>query len=108
MVARVEETVRERARTIVDAVAPRGECDFVTDIAAALPLEIICEMMGIPPSDYRRIFELTNIILGVGDPEYATHHRGAHGGGHGALRSSRRTSASARLEHADATTSPRR
>src|SRR5262250_2572693 len=71
MVARVEEMVRERARAIVDAVAPRGECDFVTDIAAALPLQIICEMMGIPASDYRRIFELTNIILGVGDPEYA-------------------------------------
>ncbi len=71
-VARVEQMVRERARTIVDAVAPRGECDFVTDVAAALPLEIICEMMGIPPSDTRRIFELTNIILGVGDPEYAS------------------------------------
>ena len=71
-VARVEEMVRERARKIVDAVAPRGECDFVTDVAAALPLEIICEMMGIPPGDTRRIFELTNIILGVGDPEYAS------------------------------------
>jgi cytochrome P450 len=72
MVGRVEQMARERARRIVDAVAPRGECDFVTDIAAALPLEIICEMMGIPPSDTRRIFELTNIILGVGDPEYAS------------------------------------
>lgn len=71
-VARVEQMVRDRARGIVDAVAPRGECDFVTEIAAALPLEIICEMMGIPSSDYRRIFELTNTILGVGDPEYAT------------------------------------
>jgi cytochrome P450 len=72
MVARVEAMVRERARKIVDAVAPRGECDFVSDIAASLPLEIICEMMGIGPSDYRRIFELTNVILGVGDPEYAS------------------------------------
>ncbi len=72
MVGRVEDIVRERARKIVDNVAARGECDFVNDIAAALPLEIICEMMGIPASDYRRIFELTNTILGVGDPEYAT------------------------------------
>ncbi len=71
-VAQVEEMVRERARAIVDAVASRGECDFVADIAAALPLGIICEMMGIPPSDYKRIFELTNTILGVGDPEYAS------------------------------------
>jgi len=72
MVAKVEGTVREKARKIVDAVAPRGECDFVRDVAAALPLEIICDMMGIPPADYARIFELTNTILGVGDPEYAT------------------------------------
>jgi cytochrome P450 len=34
--------------------------DFVGEIAAALPLEIICDMMGIPPTDYRRILELTN------------------------------------------------
>ena len=72
MVARAEETVRLKARSIVDAVCEKGECDFVSEIAAALPLEIICDMMGIPQSDYRRIFELTNTILGVGDPEYAT------------------------------------
>ena len=71
MVAHTETTVRQKARRIINAVCERGECDFVTDIAAALPLEIICDMMGIPPSDYRRIFELTNTILGVGDPEYA-------------------------------------
>jgi methyl-branched lipid omega-hydroxylase len=72
MVTKVERTIRDKARAIVAAVAERGECDFVNDIAAALPLGIICNMMGIPPADYRRVFELTNIILGVGDPEYAT------------------------------------
>ena len=71
MVAGVEGTVREKARKIINAVAEKGECDFVGEIAAALPLEIICDMMGIPPADYRRILELTNLILGVGDPEYA-------------------------------------
>src|SRR5689334_14967771 len=69
-VARVETSVREQARDIVDRVAAQGECDFVTDIAAALPLQIICDMLGIPRSDTKRIFELTNVILGVGDPEY--------------------------------------
>ncbi len=71
MVNRAEGMVRDKAQKIVEAVAERGECDFVADVAAALPLEIICDMMGIPASDYRRILELTNIILGVGDPEYA-------------------------------------
>lgn len=69
-VNQVEGYVKDKAREIVDRVAPKGECDFVTEIAAALPLEIICDMMGIPESDRSRVFELTNTILGVGDPEY--------------------------------------
>ena len=70
MVTSLGDTVRVKAREIVDHIAPRGECDFVQEIAAALPLQIICDMMGIPASHYRRVFELTNTILGVGDPEY--------------------------------------
>ena len=69
-IARVEESVRVQAREIVERVEPLGQCDFVAEIAAALPLQIICEMMGIPREDNKRIFELTNTILGVGDPEY--------------------------------------
>ncbi len=72
MVAKVDANVRVRARSIVNRVCEMGECDFVDKIAAALPLEIICDMMGIPQSDYRRIYELTNTILGVGDPEFAS------------------------------------
>src|SRR5207245_7334707 len=49
---------------------PLGECDFVSQVAAALPLRIICDMMGIPAADHQRIFELTNVVLGAGDPEY--------------------------------------
>ena len=69
-IAAIEESVRTQAREIVDRVAPLGECDFVTEIAAKLPLWIICDMLGIPRADNDRIFELTNVILGVGDPEY--------------------------------------
>jgi cytochrome P450 len=69
-VARIEADVREKARRIVDRVAPLGQCDFVREIAAALPLQIICEMMGIPESEWRGVFEKTNLILGAGDPEY--------------------------------------
>jgi cytochrome P450 len=69
-VASVEAAVRDKAKEIVDRVAPTGGCDFVSEIAAALPLEIICDMMGIPVEDRHRVFELTNTILGIGDPEY--------------------------------------
>ena len=67
---RWEDDVERVAAEILDAVAPKGECDFVTDVAAALPLRIICDMMGIPESQHRFVFDRTNVILGAGDPEY--------------------------------------
>jgi cytochrome P450 len=70
MLQKVERDVRATAKEIVDAVIDKGSCDFVEEIAAALPLKIICEMMGIPPSQYKFVFERTNVILGPGDPDY--------------------------------------
>src|SRR5918994_372827 len=58
------------AAGIVDEMIERGECDFVTEVAARLPLRIIVDMMGIPRSQERFIFDRTNVILGLGDPEY--------------------------------------
>jgi cytochrome P450 len=67
---RFEEDVQRAAREIVDGVIEKGRCDFVTEIAAALPLRIICDMMGIPKSHHQFVFDRTNVILGAGDPEY--------------------------------------
>ena len=71
-IKQIDEYIDIKARQIIDAVQAKGECDFVIEIAAQLPLQIICDMLGIPQEQHQRIFELTNIILGVGDPEYAT------------------------------------
>ena len=68
--AKLEADVQRRADDIIDRVIERGECDFVADIAAPLPLGIICDMMGIPESQHQMVFEKTNIILGLGDPEF--------------------------------------
>jgi methyl-branched lipid omega-hydroxylase len=62
--------VEATAAGIVDDVIERGEGDFVVDVAATLPLRIIVDMMGIPRSQEKFIFDRTNIILGLGDPEY--------------------------------------
>jgi methyl-branched lipid omega-hydroxylase len=62
--------VEATATGIVDDVIERGEGDFVVDVAATLPLRIIVDMMGIPRSQEKFIFDRTNIILGLGDPEY--------------------------------------
>ena len=70
MLARLEDSVRSQASMIVDEVCERGECDFVTDVAARLPLRIVCDLMGIPASEHDFVFDQSNIILGAGDPEY--------------------------------------
>ena len=64
------EQVQVRARNVAEGVAHLGECDFVSKIAAELPLQIVCDMVGVPPSLEQSVFEQSNIILGVGDPEY--------------------------------------
>jgi cytochrome P450 len=69
----LEESVRVRSASVIDRMFerfPERECDFVREVAALMPLQIICDMMGIPESDEEMIFNWTNTILGVGDPEY--------------------------------------
>ena len=70
MVAQLVETIDTRAARIVDEVIDRGGCDFVEDVAVKLPLEMICEMIGLPEADWPRMFELSNLLVGFDDPEY--------------------------------------
>ncbi|MGP0108605.1 MAG: cytochrome P450 [Acidimicrobiales bacterium] len=66
----IENSIEEVADRVIDRASGLGECDFVTEIAAALPLEIICDMMGVPPSEYGTVFHSSNVILSSGDPEF--------------------------------------
>jgi cytochrome P450 len=69
-VAKLNERITDMARDVVDSVIERGECDFVTDVAGALPSYIIAELLGIPLEDGCRLYELTEIMNtgGLGDP----------------------------------------
>jgi cytochrome P450 len=75
VVARIEESVRDRARRLVDDLItkhPDGNAELVAELSGPLPLQVICDMMGIPESDHQMIFHWTNIILGFGDPDLST------------------------------------
>ncbi|MBX7433995.1 cytochrome P450 [Mycobacterium sp. Y57] len=61
-VARLDGHLADMARTIVDDVIERGECDFVTDVAGALPSYVIAELLGIPLEDGRRLYRLTETM----------------------------------------------
>lgn len=72
VVARIEDSVRERARRLVAQMLerhPDGEADFVAEVAGQLPLQIICDLMGIPEEDEADIFGWTTVLLGAGDDE---------------------------------------
>jgi cholest-4-en-3-one 26-monooxygenase len=70
MINRLKETIVQRATTIVDGVIERGECDFVVDIAAELPLQAIADLMGVPMEDRHKLFDWSNRMVGSEDPEY--------------------------------------
>jgi cytochrome P450 len=60
-VAKLNSRITDMARQIVDDVIERGECDFVKDVAGALPSYVIAELLGIPLDDGYRLYELTEI-----------------------------------------------
>jgi cytochrome P450 len=66
----IEESIEEVANRVIERASGLGECDFVTEIATPLPLEIICDMMGVPASEYATVLRCSNVILSDGDPEY--------------------------------------
>ncbi len=69
-IGRFEVPGPELVREILDEALARNECDFVIDVAARLPMAFICEIMGIPRSDWPDMFRWGNMIAGNEDTEY--------------------------------------
>jgi cholest-4-en-3-one 26-monooxygenase len=69
MIGNLHGRIRTMVQEIIDGVIERGECDFVEDVAALLPLAVICEMMGVPEEDRRHIYVIGNTMVGIDDPE---------------------------------------
>jgi len=67
-----EPRFREHAKSIVDAVAGRGECEFVEEVAAELPLIAILELLGVPLEDRKQFFDWTNTMIFADDPDMST------------------------------------
>ena len=72
-VAKLDDGLRSKAREIVDDVLDRygdgSEFDFVTEVAARLPLQAIGTMMGVPDEDQQLIYDWTNLVVGGDDPD---------------------------------------
>ncbi len=70
MIGALEPHLRDLTVHIVEDAVAKGECDFVVDVAAELPLEVIAELLGVPREDRFKLFEWSNRMIGADDPEY--------------------------------------
>ena len=70
MVRDLEENIHRVTDSVIDQVIEQGEADFVTDLSAELPLQVIAELLGVPGDDRHKMFEWSNRMVGNEDPEY--------------------------------------
>ncbi len=67
--AGVLDSVERVCTEVIDGICEAGEVDLVEAVSQRFPLLIICDMMGIPRSEFTTVLNATNVILGAGDPE---------------------------------------
>jgi len=62
-----EPFLRRRVNDLIDAVAEKGECDFVRDIATPLPMYMIGALMGLPEADHEKLLHWSDLFATGGD-----------------------------------------
>lgn len=65
----LEKYTRDLTIRLIDGFADRGECEFVSELAAEVPLQVIAEILGVPEADRRQVFTWTNQALDATDDE---------------------------------------
>ena len=72
MIRDLEAKVVVATDAILDSVCEQGTADFVEQISAELPLQVIADLMGVPQEDRHLVFDWSNRMIGSDDPEYQT------------------------------------
>lgn len=62
-IAKLEDGIRARAARMIDNLLAHGGGDWIEDVADALPMTVIGDILGIPERDRPRIFDLFDRIL---------------------------------------------
>lgn len=77
MINQLHDRIHAATDRIIDNVIEAGTAEFVTDIAAELPLVVIAELLGVPNDDRHRMFDWSNRMIGNQDAEYQKSAEGA-------------------------------
>jgi cytochrome P450 len=67
---KVLDSVETICADVIDGFCEQGEVDLVQVLSQPFPLLVICDMMGIPRSEFKTVLDATNVILSGGDPEF--------------------------------------
>jgi cytochrome P450 len=67
-VSAYENLLRELTRVILDEALPLGEFDFVEHVAAPLPIQVLCRILGVPPEDNLLLIDWGDRMIGSTDP----------------------------------------
>ena len=59
----LEPSIRARSVELIDAFAERGEAEFIDDFAGVLPMDVISEIIGVPPGDRAEIRRLADLVV---------------------------------------------
>jgi len=73
MLTKIHDPIEKIGREIVEKLYERGDegdCDFVAEISAPLPIAVIAWLLGVPESDWNMLYDWTNRLIGAGDPEF--------------------------------------
>ena len=72
-VAAYENLLRELTRAILDDALPQGEFDFIEHVAAPLPIQVLCRILGVPPEDNQLLIDWGDRMIGSTDPDHVGH-----------------------------------
>ncbi|XP_060085281.1 steroid C26-monooxygenase-like [Ylistrum balloti] len=73
MIQKLEPRIKRVCRDVFDSVIEKGNCEFVKEVTSEIPLIILCDLMGVPQADRRKIYDWSNQLIGFDDPENPTH-----------------------------------
>lgn len=71
MIGRMTDSLRAETCRVVGGLRERNRVDFVTEVAARIPMWSISELMGVPEADRHRLYELSHALIDDQDPEVA-------------------------------------
>ena len=73
-VAAYEDLLRTLTRRILDEALPKGEFDFVEEVAKQLPIQVLCRILGVPLEDDEQLIEWGDKMIGNTDPDLGGLH----------------------------------